>query len=520
MTLTTRAEETPRTLLDVRGVTKTFPGLRALDHVTLQVRAGEVVALLGQNGSGKSTMVKILAGIYKADAGEVRTESSHLASDRGALHFIHQDLGLVETLSAVENLGLERTAGRLRPVRRRREAEVARNLIARFGVNFDVQAPIRTLTPAQRTILAIARAMDGWETPHNVLVLDEPTASLHGEEVGILFTAVRRVAEHGAGVLFVSHRLEEVTELADRVVVLRDGKVVADRDAVGLTPSSIAELITGSVVTQGVPAVAAEASTSTPALRVRGLRGQSVTRLDLDLWPGEVVGIAGSLGSGREDVCSLLYGARPYLAGSVAVQGEVSHRQSPRDSMRRSVAFVPSDRRAHAAVMTASLRENLTLPELRTLSWGGLHLRAGQERIEADRWMHQLNIQPAMPERPLGLFSGGNQQKAVIARWLRITPSVMLVDEPTQGVDVGSSESIRALLVAAAAGGTAALICSSDNADLVRMCSRVLVMRDGTVACELRGAAITDHRITQECLGSSAPEGRTEARTHAEEAHV
>jgi ABC-type sugar transport system ATPase subunit len=233
-----------------------------------------------------------------------------------------------------------------------------------------------------------------------------------------------------------------------------------------------------------------------------------------------VVGIAGSLGSGREDVCSLLYGAQPRAAGSVAVNGDVSHRQSPRDSMRRSVAFVPSDRRAHAAVMSASLRENLTLPELRTLSWGGLHLRAGQERNEADRWMHKLNIQPAMPERPLGLFSGGNQQKAVIAKWLRITPSVLLVDEPTQGVDVGSSESIRALLVGAAADGMAALICSSDNADLVRMCSRVLVMRDGFVACELCAGDITDHRITQECLGSSAPEARTEAHTYREEPHA
>jgi ribose transport system ATP-binding protein len=515
--MTTRPYEAPRTLLDVRGVTKTFPGLRALDDVTLQVRAGEVVALLGQNGSGKSTLVKILAGVYKADAGEVLTDSSNSASVRGSrLHFIHQDLGLVETLSTVENLGLERQAGRLRPVRRRREADAARELIARFGVEFDVLAPIRSLTPAQRTIVAIARAMDGWETPHNVLVLDEPTASLHGEEVGILFTAVRRVAEQGAGVLFISHRLEEVTELANRVVVLRDGKVVADRDAVGLTPSSIAQLITGSVVTQGVSAGTADVSTSTPALCVRGLSGGSVTRLDLDHWPGEVVGIAGSLGSGREDVCGLLYGARRRAAGSVAVNGAVSRRQNARDSMRRSVAFVPADRRAHAAVMTSSLRENLTLPELRTLSWGGIHLRVQRERVEADEWMQKLNIQPAMPDRPLGLFSGGNQQKAVIAKWLRITPSVLLVDEPTQGVDVGSSESIRALLVAAAADGMAVLICSSDNADLVRMCTRVVVMRDGVAACELRGTDITDHRITQECLGSSSPEGDTDAHSHSE----
>jgi ABC-type sugar transport system ATPase subunit len=510
----TRVDEPARTLLDVRGVMKAFPGLRALDDVTLQVRAGEVVALLGQNGSGKSTLVKVLAGVYKADAGEVRTDASD--SKRGSLHFIHQDLGLVETLSTVENLGLEDHARQLRPLRRRREAEVARKLIARFGVEFDVLAPIRALTPPQRTVVAIARAMDGWETPNNVLVLDEPTASLHGEEVGLLFTAVRRVAEQGAGVLFISHRLEEVTALADRVVVLRDGKVVADRDAAGLTPSSLAELITGRVITQGVSAVAAGENPSIAALSARGLSGGSVARLDLDLWPGEVVGVAGSLGSGREDVCGLLYGARRRTAGSVAINGQASHRQCPRDSIRRSVAFVPSDRRAHAAVMTASLRENLTLPDLRRLCWGRIHLRARRERVETDAWMHMLNIQPRMPERPLGLFSGGNQQKTVIAKWLRLAPSVLLVDEPTQGVDVGSTESIRALLVNAAAKGMTVLVCSSDNADLVRMCSRVLVMRDGTAACELRGVEITDHRITQECLGSSAPEKHADAYSPSE----
>jgi ABC-type sugar transport system ATPase subunit len=517
-TMTTGADEGTRTLLDVHEVTKTFPGLRALDHVSLRVRAGEVVALLGQNGSGKSTLVKILAGVYKADAGEVHTASSD--SDRGALHFIHQDLGLVEGLSTVENLGLERHSGWLRPLRRRREADLARSLIAGFGVEFDVLAPIRALTPPQRTIVAIARAMDGWETAGNVLVLDEPTASLQREEVGILFTAVRRVAEQGAGVLFISHRLEEVTALADRVVVLRDGKVVADRDAAGLTPSSLAELITGSVVTQGVAAVAAEARATAAALSVRGLSGGSIGQLDLDLWPGEVVGIAGSLGSGREDVCSLVYGARRCVSGSVAVNGDTSDRHSPRDSIGRAVAFVPSDRRAHAAVMSISLRENLTLPDMRALTRGRIHLQTRRERFETDTWMRTLNIQPRMPERPLGLFSGGNQQKAVIAKWLRVTPSVLLVDEPTQGVDVGSSESIRALLVAAAADGMSVLICSSDNADLVRMCSRVLVMRDGVVACELRGTDIADHRITQECLGSSVSERRADAHSPSEATYV
>jgi ABC-type sugar transport system ATPase subunit len=510
-------EASRRTQLVVRAVTKTFPGIRALDEVSLEVRTGEIVALLGQNGSGKSTLVKVLAGIYRPDSGEIRINEP--TDGHAGLHFIHQDLGLVESLSTIENLGLGKEAGRLRPLHRRRDIAGARALIARFGVELDVQRPIRNLSPAERTVVAIARAMSGWTTPENVLVLDEPTAALHGDEVGILFSAVRRVAEEGAGVIFISHRLEEVTQLADRVVVLRDGKVVADRQAAGLDPSSIAELITGrpSSRTPTPPHVAHSLSR---ALAAHGLRGGRISCLDLELAPGEVVGVAGTLGSGREDICSLLYGSTRRDGGTVEVNGVTARRPSPHHSMKHGLAFVPSDRRAHGAVMTLSVRENLTLPELKSVSWAGIQLRTRREHAETRHWMRELNIQPPMSERPLGLFSGGNQQKAVIAKWLRLAPSVLLVDEPTQGVDVGSSESIRALLVAAAANGMAILVTSSDNADLVRMCSRVVVMRDGVAVCELRGNELTDHRITQECLGASLSDVVSEFRSPAEAADV
>jgi ribose transport system ATP-binding protein len=488
-------------LLTVRDVSKVFPGLRALDGVSLQVRSGEIVALLGQNGSGKSTLVKVIAGIYKADAGDVHIEKPAGVTGHG-VHVIHQDLGLVEALSTVENLGLAVDAGRLRPLQHRKEIARAHELIAQFGVGFDVQCPVRSLTPAQRTIIAIARAMDGWSTPETLLVLDEPTASLHGEEVGVLFTAVRRAVERGAGVIFISHRLEEVAQLADRVVVLRDGVLVADRSAAGLTPSDVAELITGSAAVLQARSHGGSPSTSAPpALAVHGLRGRSVANLELELRPGEVVGVAGALGSGREDVCGLVFGALRRVGGTVLVDGHELRRQSPHSSLRAGMAFVPSDRRAHGAVMSLSLRENITLPELRSVTRAGFHLSDARERADASTWMRTLNIQPPTPERPLGLFSGGNQQRAVIAKWLRTKPKVLLVDEPTQGVDVGTSESIRTLLLAAAAEGMAVLVSSSDNADLVRVCSRVLIMRDGVVVRELRDAEITDHRITQECLG-------------------
>jgi len=479
-------------VLAVDHVTKDFPGLRALDDVSLRVHAGEIVALLGQNGSGKSTLVKILAGVYTADAG---------SATHGSLHFIHQDLGLIHELSTVENLALGGPAG-LGPVRRGAERDRARRLIGRFGVDFDVLAPVGELTPAQRTIVAIARAMDGWTSGEHVLVLDEPTASLHRGEVGVLFAAVREVARAGAGVVFISHRLDEVTALADRVLVLRDGRLVEDVPAAGLTAAALASLITGKAAPSGGAAPDGHRPGAEPLLKVRGLAGGALRELDFDLCRGEVLGVAGSLGSGREQVAGLVFGSRA-RQGDVQVEGW-SVRPSPQDSLEHGVALVPADRRSDGGVMTMSVRENLTLPDL--ARFGSLWLNRRAERAAAAEWCGRVGLRPMRPERELGLFSGGNQQKAVLARWLRIAPAVLLVEEPTQGVDIGAGEAIRQLILDAAGAGAAVLVSTSDNADLIRMCSRVLVLRDGVLATELIGPAVNDHRLTEECLGATTRE--------------
>ncbi|MHA7167630.1 sugar ABC transporter ATP-binding protein [Arthrobacter bambusae] len=505
MTMTPTPSSGPPVILTVDRISKSFPGVRALDEVSLQVRCGEIVALLGQNGSGKSTLVKILAGVYMAESGSVVVTGADgvRREPYDSLHFIHQDLGLIDTLSAVENLALGRHLGSrgLAPLGRRSERHTAEELISRFGSHLDVRRPVAELSPAQRTLVAIARAMSGWTGSNNVLVLDEPTASLNGEEVGILFAAIRQVADAGAGVVFISHRLEEVTELADRVVVLRDGKLVADQSAVGLDADSLAVLITGREATAGAVTAAASASSGPPILTVRGLAGVRVEGFDLDLAPGEIVGVAGSIGSGREQLAALIYGAHRRQAGDVAVNGR-NVRPGPRASRRAGLALVPADRRAHGGVMTLSAIENLVLPDL----WAFAHcFQLSRRRQEAEfrTWAKRVGLQPPDPERALGLFSGGNQQKVVIARWLRIEPSVLLVEEPTQGVDVGASEAIRQLVIDAAAQGVAVLVTSSDNADLIRMCDRVLVLRDGVAAAELHGSDINEHRLTRECLGTS-----------------
>jgi ABC-type sugar transport system ATPase subunit len=494
-----------RTIMSVHEIIKDFPGLRALDGVSMEVHSGEILALLGQNGSGKSTLVKILAGVYSPDSGTVHVHGGSAdAAVRDRLHVLHQDLGLIGSLSTVENLALNghRAGVGLGPLRRRAENARARAVLARFGIDIDIHAPVARLTPAQRTVVAIARAMDGWTDPRSVLVLDEPTAALQGEEVGVLFSAVREAARAGAGVVFISHRLEEVVELAGRVVVLRDGRLVADTAAAGLTSTELGELILGRSVTAGAkPVVERPEHDERPALTVRGLTGGVLRPFDIDVRAGEVVGIAGNLGSGRELVAGLVFGSVRRSGGTVTLVTGPLQRARPSESVRRGMAYVPADRHADGAVMAHDVVENMTLPLLRPLCRGRIHVDRAREWAETRDWSARVGVHPVLPRRPLGLFSGGNQQKVVIARWLRTAPVVLLVEEPTQGVDIGSSESIRSLIVDAARRGAAVLVASSDNADLMRMCSRVIVLRDGVRTAELHGRSLSDRRLTEECLG-------------------
>lgn len=345
-------------LLSIRNLSKSFPGQRALIDVDLDVRAGEIVAVVGQNGSGKSTLVKVLTGIYEADPGgqiSVRQADGQQVSGHAArteIHVIHQDLGLIPTLSTVENLDLGIKMGRagaLRPTSGREEHQRAERLIARFGVYFNVHARVETLTAAERTIVAIARALDSWTRPDQVLLLDEPTAALHGDEASRLFTAVRRIAGEGAGIVFISHRLDEVLDLADRVVALRGGRVVGDVVTTDLDREALIRLIAGRDL----------ADTSNHSGRriredvlvLRGVTGAGVRNVDLQLRSGEVLGVCGLLGSGREHLANLIFGAVARTDGTVEVAGSQLRSGSPRDAVAQGVGFVPGNRHADGAVI-------------------------------------------------------------------------------------------------------------------------------------------------------------------------
>lgn len=489
------------------GVSKTFSGTTVLKDASLSVSRGEVHALLGGNGSGKSTFIKVLAGVYRADPGgtieiggttaPADSWSASTAKARG-LHFVHQDPAVFPLLTVAENMAIGRgfetgVGGRIDwRATRRRTAEV----LERFSIPATPDTPVAALRPADRTMVAIARALQDQEGAHDgVLVLDEPTASLPVSEVDVLLTALRRYAEAGQTIVYVSHRLGEVLDLADTVTVLRDGDVVGTRPVPGLTEPQLIEMIVGRPLADVFPEPRRHEDRPV-VLRVRDLAAGPLTGVDLDLHEGEVLGIAGLLGSGRSELLRALFGDLPRRSGQVALNGEPYSPRRPSQAMAAGVAMVPEDRGAEAMFGDLSVRENLSAAVVKSY-WSRGRLNHRRERDEARGLVSQFGVRPQTDAPPAGTLSGGNQQKLVMARWLRREPKVLLLDEPTQGVDVNARADIYAHIRAAVARGTAVLIVTSDFEELAHVADRVLVLRDGRVAAEVTGKEITAHRLTE-----------------------
>jgi ribose transport system ATP-binding protein len=487
-------------ILTIRGLSKTFPGTKALDAVDFDLRAGEIHALVGQNGCGKSTLIKVLAGYHQPDpgteielAGEPVDLRDTIASREAGFRFVHQDLGLVETLSAVENLTLGREldtafGGRIRWGAERRDAE--RRMRA-LGYDFDVRRPVAELGAAERTGIAIARALWDWEDAR-VLVVDEPTASLPREEVKTLFQALDRVRERGLGVIYVSHRLDEIFTIGDRVTVLRDGKRVGTWNVRDLHPDRLVSLMVGGEELRPAHDRVYRGGDEV-ALEVRRLRGLEVDGIDVDARRGEVLGIAGLTGSGREEVLSLLFGVAS-RGGEVCLDGQAVP-DDPRGAMAAGMALVPADRRGEGAIVGLSVRENCTLTDLKRHSAPTGMLKRSAERSEVGDWIERLDVRPRRPDAVFGTLSGGNQQKVVLAKWLRRAPRVLLLDEPTQGVDVHAKATIHALAREVAAEGAVVVIASSDDNELCDTCDRVLVMRNGAIVAEVEGDRLTPEEL-------------------------
>jgi ribose transport system ATP-binding protein len=497
-------------ILEVGELSKTFFGQSALDRVSVEVQAGQVHALVGHNGSGKSTLIKILAGYHLPDdtSAEVRVDGELLRfgnpqeSHRLGLRFLHQDLGLVPELTVLENLHLGRpwSTAPGRRIRWRQERQEARELLQRVELDISPEVSVARLGPIQRTQLAVARAVSHDEDAR-VLILDEPTAVLPSNEVDALFTLVRNALRQGVGVVYVSHRLEELEEIADYITVLRDGHVAGRGPAQEFSREKLVGLIVGNEHLVA-PSSATAGDTGSGALRLKfeNVSAGELRDASFSLFEGEVVGIAGLTGSGVDDIATALQKRVTLRSGSITVGPTEKLALGPTDLISSGVAVLPAERDLKS-VQTMTVRENLTLPDIGHF-WRGLRLRLRRERTVARDLVDSFNIRPGRIDAELLELSGGNQQKVNLAKWLRTDPQVLVLAEPTQGVDVGGKDEVLAFVRQAAGRGTAVLICSSDVYELESVCSRILVIREGRIATELNGSAIEASRIAQECFGT------------------
>jgi ribose transport system ATP-binding protein len=487
----------PRCLLEMEAIDKAFPGVRALDGVHFDLRSGEVHALVGENGAGKSTLIRVLAGAHRSDAGTIRIDghdvriSSPRDAERAGVSVIYQEFNLVPTLTARENLflGREHTLGPLTSAAA--EHRRALELFARLGVRVDPEAPVSELTVAQQQSVEIAKAIS---RRARILVMDEPTAALTAQEAEALFRLITDLRARGMGIIYVSHRLDEVFRLADRVTVMRDGRHVATRPAREVTRAALIEMMVGRKLENEFPKQPAPPGPD--RLVVRDLRrGSAVRGVSLAVRGGEVLGLTGLVGSGRTELARLIFGADRPDGGQIFVDGRAVTIRRPVDAIRHGICLITEDRKAQGLVLGHSVRENFGLPNLRKFSRLGV-VSASKERQAFAAFAKALHIKVPHAEGPARNLSGGNQQKLVLAKWLEADSNVILFDEPTRGIDVGAKHEIYLLINRLAAAGKAVLMISSELPEVLGMSDRILVMHEGRVTGEITDVA----RATQEQL--------------------
>jgi ribose transport system ATP-binding protein len=482
-------------LLDMRGIVKSFPGVQALRGVDLVLHRGEVLALLGENGAGKSTLMKILGGAHVPDAGTVAINGAPVAirtpidARRAGVAVIYQEFNLVPALTAAQNIFLGREPTRSGLICKHEEEERARRLFQRLGIPVDPAARCRELSVAQQQAVEIARALAG-DSP--LLVMDEPSATLTPPEVAQLFQVIRDLKAHGIGIIYISHRLEEVFAIADRVTVLRDGEHVGTYPVGQVDRDRLIALMVGRRLDQEFPR--RQPSIGPPRLVVRDLRrGSQVRGVSLTVRRGEVVGLTGLVGSGRTETARLIFGADRRDGGSFELDGRLLDIRGPRDAIRAGIGLLTEDRKAQGLVLKHSVRANFGLPNLSAFSRLGF-LDRRRERQAFDDFAQSLRIKVADPEVPARNLSGGNQQKVVLAKWLQRHCEVVIFDEPTRGIDIGAKYELYLALNELAAAGKAILLISSELPEVLGMSDRILVMHEGRITGEITEVA----RATQE----------------------
>jgi monosaccharide-transporting ATPase len=491
-------------ILEVRRVTKRFPGVLALDDVSFELRPGEVHALVGENGAGKSTLIKVITGVYKPDDGQVHFKGEEVSfsdpreSQAVGISTIYQEINLIPLLSVAQNIFLGREPrNRLGIIDVESMNREAAEILERYGIRADVTAPLRSLGLGAQQMVAIARAIS---VDTRAVIMDEPTSSLEALEVETLFGVIRQLREEGVGVIYVSHRLDELYEICDSVTILRDGRVVHAGELAELSRLQLIAYMLGrelaEVEEEGATGFGEEHEAARePVLEVQGLTQRPRLReITFDVRPGEVVGLAGLLGAGRTETAKAIFGAEPLDSGSVRVGGEDLRTGSPGAAIKAGIAFLPEDRKSEGIIPDLSVKENIVAAALPRLTHAGLVSEKEQDEL-VDRFIQSLGIKASSPDQPVRELSGGNQQKVLLARWLCMNPKVLILDEPTRGIDVGAKAEIQKLVDDLAVEGLGVILISSELEEITEGSDRVVALRDGAVVGVLSGEEITEGKL-------------------------
>jgi monosaccharide-transporting ATPase len=491
-------------ILEVRRVTKRFPGVLALDDVSFELRPGEVHALVGENGAGKSTLIKVITGVYKPDDGQVHFKGEEVSfsdpreSQALGISTIYQEINLIPLLSVAQNIFLGREPrNRLGIIDVESMNREAAEILERYGIRADVTAPLRSLGLGAQQMVAIARAIS---VDTRAVIMDEPTSSLEAREVETLFGVIRQLREEGVGVIYVSHRLDELYEICDSVTILRDGRVVHAGELAELSRLQLIAYMLGrelaEVEEEGATGFGEEHEAARePVLEVQGLTQRPRLReITFDVRPGEVVGLAGLLGAGRTETAKAIFGAEPLDSGSVRVGGEDLRTGSPGAAIKAGIAFLPEDRKSEGIIPDLSVKENIVAAALPRLTHAGLVSEKEQDEL-VDRFIQSLGIKASSPDQPVRELSGGNQQKVLLARWLCMNPKVLILDEPTRGIDVGAKAEIQKLVDDLAVEGLGVILISSELEEITEGSDRVVALRDGAVVGVLSGEEITEGKL-------------------------
>jgi rhamnose transport system ATP-binding protein len=491
-------------LLRLTGISKAFAGVQALKGVSFDLCAGEVHALVGENGAGKSTLIKVITGAHHPDEGTLEVQGNRIedndpvrARELG-IAAIYQQPALFPDLTVAENIaiGLE-PGGAWRRVRWKARRDRARRLLERIGASIDPEVEVRGLSMPEQQLVEIARAL-GAEA--RILIMDEPTASLSDQEVERLFRVIGELKEQGVGIIYISHRLEELPRIAERVTALRDGVRIGTRRMAEVSRAELIRMMVGRELSAVFPKSPVELGEVVLEVRGLGNRSSGVRDVDLSVRAGEVLGLAGLVGAGRTELARILFGLTPADAGEVRLRGHPVTVETPAQAVAMGIAYVPEDRRRHGVILEMTTAANATLATLRAHSRFGL-LDTGKERATAGQFVRRLAVKTPSLETPVGNLSGGNQQKVALARWLAARPAVLILDEPTQGVDIGAKAEIHRLMNELAHDGLAILMISSELPEILGMSDRIAVMHGGTIVGSMDRAGATQEAILELALG-------------------